>query len=145
MNEQPNPPLAQQAAGSEGAGATASSFQILLHRFANEVMALRKEVSSDLRPELTKMAATLQSLEAYVCIGLTRQLNASLREEMAKAFDKERGRMRSAHRSRRLVGWLVPLLALGLLAVEISNDAVSTYGRQAWGSISALTSRVLGG
>jgi hypothetical protein len=82
-------------------------------------------------------------LEAYVCVGLARELRDEISKGVASAFDEERARLRRAHRRRRLLSWLWLLLLGFLLAAEIADDAVSKAGRQTWDYVSPMMTRWL--
>ena len=139
------PGTAPKLGGAESATAPQISLPQLLQHLTSEIMALRKEVSSDLSPGLTEAGKTLRSIDAFVSVALASRLTSELGQEIAKRFEEERTATRLSQRRRRFLFQLLFLLLLALLAAEISSDAVSLFGHQTLDFISATVSQHVGG
>ena len=99
----------------------------LLKRLITEVVALRKEFSSDLRPEIMKSGEALKSLESYIYVKMVGHISDILKAEVATSFDAAQKRSSRGRRLRLLVLWAMLLLVLGMLIAEIRSDAVTQW------------------
>jgi len=127
MSEVEQPP---SPAGQPPGAQAPPSPQLLLQRLIGEVLALRNDVGTQLRPEVRKSGEALQALEAYLMVGLGARLAAELRQELAAAFEAERARTRRARRRGRLASRLALVLAGALLALEMRDDSVTRWSRR---------------